>query len=266
MVDIDETLAMEDARTDFAQALKTGGVGGNDAIKLQPRFRFLDDVVRVEKLVFLRDTIFVPADNFLAFVLQRESQSELGADAIAVGPDMAHNAKGFALPNILKDSVYNLRVGFHFPARLLSRARIGFLDFVDDLKDAVTSNDRIVDDKLESWCVFEHNGAADEALDALAMAGEHVEPALLLLGIAQDTDEDHRRMQVAGNVNVVDSYQTGLTHRNFTANDFANLPFQEFTHPLESKRGHTRESQVIQISGPAGQGRGRLGAEAAHNF
>ena len=60
-----------------------------------PRLRFLEQAVGVEKFVFLRDGILVPAGDFFPFVLQGQREAELRADAIAIGPDVADNAKSF---------------------------------------------------------------------------------------------------------------------------------------------------------------------------
>src|SRR5579864_7658172 len=103
---------------------------------------------------------------------------------------MTHHAKCLALPNSIEDSVDNFRMGLHLPARLFGRARIGFLEFLDNLEDTIAANHGIINDKFESGRVLQDHGAADQALDALAMAGQEVQAALLLLCVAKNTDED----------------------------------------------------------------------------
>ena len=58
---------------DRAEALEAGRVGGHHAIELHALPGLLDDAVRVEELVFLRDAILVPADHLLAFVARAPS-------------------------------------------------------------------------------------------------------------------------------------------------------------------------------------------------
>src|SRR5579883_884540 len=128
--------------------------------------------------------------------------------------------------------------GFISGNALFALAGIGFLEFFDDLKDAIAAHDRIIDDELKCGSVFENHGAADQALDALAMAGKQVEPSLLLVGFAQDADKNDCGMEVSGDINVVDGHEAGLVHRKLAANDFPDLPFKEFAHALKSKRGH----------------------------
>ena len=57
--------------------------------------------------------IFVPANDFFAFVLQGERQAELRADAIAIGPDVADDAKRPALANAFEDAINDFRMRLH---------------------------------------------------------------------------------------------------------------------------------------------------------
>jgi hypothetical protein len=75
--------------------------------------RLLEQSVGIEKFIFLRDGILVPANDLFALALQHERQSKLGADAVAIGPDMPDNAKGFVLADDCKNAVNDFRVTFH---------------------------------------------------------------------------------------------------------------------------------------------------------
>jgi hypothetical protein len=123
-------------------------------------------------------------------------------------------------------------------ARLLVRAGVGFFEFVDDLKDAVAANDGVIYDELEGGGVFQDDGAADEALDTLAMAREQIQTALLLLGVAENADKDDSRVQVTGHINIIDRDQPRFANRELAANDLSDLSFQEFADALKSQRGH----------------------------
>ena len=57
------------------------------------------------------------------------------------------------------------------------------------------------------------------------------EASLLLVGIAQNTNEHHCRMQVAGDLDVIDGHQSGIGDGEFAANDLADLALQELAHP-----------------------------------
>jgi hypothetical protein len=96
MVNVDENFPVADALATLPSRSKARAIGGDDAVEFC-RVSVFETGRRVEEFVFLRDGIFVPANNFFAFVLQRQREAELRADAIAVGPDMADDAKGFAV-------------------------------------------------------------------------------------------------------------------------------------------------------------------------
>src|SRR5436190_23899255 len=63
MVNVDEEFAVANTGTDGPETLKTRGVCGNNAIKLQASLRPLQNHVRVEEFIFLRHSILVPAND-----------------------------------------------------------------------------------------------------------------------------------------------------------------------------------------------------------
>ena len=65
----------------------------------------------------MRQGILIPANRLLALPPQRQRQRQLGADAIPVGPDVAADAHGPALADLLQYPVNDLRMGFHEEAR-----------------------------------------------------------------------------------------------------------------------------------------------------
>src|SRR5260370_17249306 len=81
--------------------------------------------------------------------------------------------------------------GFIHQPRLFSRARIGFLEFLDYLEDSVAPHHGVVDDEFEGRSVFEDDGSAHQALNALAMDNQQVHPALFLLAIPQHPTKAH---------------------------------------------------------------------------
>lgn len=103
---------------------------------------------------------------------------------------------------------------------------------LDYLQDPVAARHRVVDHEFQSRSVFQNNGASHQALNALTVAREQTEPAFLLLGIAEDADENNCRVQVARDIDVIDRHQPRFIDREFAANDFADLALQEFAHPL----------------------------------
>ena len=74
MIDVDEELATGDAGADFSEAVKAGGIRGNDAVELMAGLGPLKQMLGIEELVFLRERIFVPAKDFLAFSAEGESE------------------------------------------------------------------------------------------------------------------------------------------------------------------------------------------------
>jgi hypothetical protein len=113
VVNVDENFPLRNASAGLAQPLEAGAVYGNDTIEFETTPRLLEQSVGVQKFVFLRDRVLVPANDFFAFVLQRQRQPELRADAIAIGPDMADDADGFAPANGVENAVNDFRVTFH---------------------------------------------------------------------------------------------------------------------------------------------------------
>ena len=61
-----------------------------------------------------------------------------------------------------------------------------------------------------------------------------IQAPLLLVGVAENADEDNRRVQITGDVDIIDGDQARFADRELPADDFANLALQEFAHALES--------------------------------
>src|ERR1017187_328992 len=113
MVNVDENFPVRDALADLSQALKARAIGGDDTVEFPAGFRLLKQSGGVEKFVFLRKEILVPADDFFAFVLERQREAELRTHAIAVGPEVADDAKGFAFADDIEHPINDFRITFH---------------------------------------------------------------------------------------------------------------------------------------------------------
>jgi hypothetical protein len=77
------------------------------------RFGFLDDLVRIKKPVFLRNRVFVPTNDLLAFGTQGQREAELGSNTIAVRADVTHNAESPAIADAVYDAVDDFGMGLH---------------------------------------------------------------------------------------------------------------------------------------------------------
>jgi hypothetical protein len=113
----------------------------------------------------------------------------------------------------------------------LFRGGIALLELIHNLQDAVAPHDGIIDQEFEGRCVFQHHRPAYKTLDAFAMLEEQGEASFLLFGIAQNADEYNRRMQVAGDLDVIDGNQAGIADSELTADDLTDLALQELAHP-----------------------------------
>src|SRR5208337_1090922 len=113
-----------------------------------------------------------------------------------------------------------------------------FFQLLDDLEHAVAAHDGIVKGKFQPRRVFQDDGAGDQPLDADTMLIETLKAALLLVGIAENADEDRRGLEVARHVHVVDRNQPALADVAFTADGFADGALQKFAHALESEGWH----------------------------
>jgi hypothetical protein len=70
VIDVDQELAVGNAWGDGTQALEAGRVGSDYAIEFKTCLGFLEEMIRIEKLLLLRIAVFIPADDFFALVLQ----------------------------------------------------------------------------------------------------------------------------------------------------------------------------------------------------
>ena len=74
---------------------------------------FREQALGVKELEFLRHGILIPDGDFFAFVAQRQGEAELRADAIAVGPDMADDAKRAVGADGFDDAVNDFGILLH---------------------------------------------------------------------------------------------------------------------------------------------------------
>jgi len=107
-------------------------------------------------------------------------------------------------------------------------------ELFNDLEDAVSALHRVIHDEAESWGVFEHDRPPNQALDAFPVLREQRKSAFLLLGPAQNTDENDSRMEVAGNVHVIDRNQAHFANLEFPADGFTDLALQKLADALDS--------------------------------
>src|ERR1051325_3233242 len=94
MADVHQQLPVLNTFAELAQALETGGVGGDHAIEGLAGRGGWEELLRVQKREFFRHTIFIPADDLFALFLQRERKAELRTDAVTVGSNVAGDANG----------------------------------------------------------------------------------------------------------------------------------------------------------------------------
>jgi len=113
MVDVDEHLPIVDAWPNGSQPLKAGGIGSNNAVETLTPLGLLDDMIRIQKPVFLRATIFVPTNNLLTLGAQGQGKTQLGTNAVAVRTDMAYDAESPAIANAVDDTVDDFGMGLH---------------------------------------------------------------------------------------------------------------------------------------------------------
>ena len=113
MINVDELLAIGDARACVAEAFEAGAIGGDDAIKFLAAFRLLKEVVGIEEGKFLGHRILVPDGDLFSLVFDREGEAELGTDAIAIRPDVAEDAESAVAADFFDDPVDDFGVALH---------------------------------------------------------------------------------------------------------------------------------------------------------
>src|SRR3954465_9456430 len=112
MIDIDEELALLNGGTDGPTALEAGAIGGDNQIEFFAGLGLVEEFFGVHEGQLAGQNVLVPAGDFLALVLQGHGEAELGADAIAIGPDVAHHTNGFALADGVQNPL-DQAGGFH---------------------------------------------------------------------------------------------------------------------------------------------------------
>src|SRR5436190_2736919 len=135
MIDIDEHFAIGYAPSHFPESVEARRIGCNNTVEFDASFGLLKKMLWIEKLVLLWQPILIPTDHFLSFAPKSMSQSELRANAIAVGTNMADNAKGSILANDMENLVNNFRMGFHYNAST-KESTIWGVNGSSDLKSA----------------------------------------------------------------------------------------------------------------------------------
>jgi len=95
--------------------------------------------------------------------------------------------------------------------------------FLNNLKDAVALFERFVKFEAQLGRVFENDGAADEALDVLAVPEQLREPRFLLFGIAENADVNGRLTEIPADADIIHRNQAGFTDRDFPTYDFTDF-------------------------------------------
>ena len=85
---------------------------------------------------------------------------------------------------------------------------------------------------------FKTTRLADHALNADAVLVEQLDAALLLVGVAENADEDDGGFEVAGHIHVVDGNQAAFVDVKFAADGLADFALQQFAHPFMSQIVH----------------------------
>ena len=113
MVNIDEFPALSDMLRHATQTLEARTIGCDHDIEAFSSDRFSHPLFRVEKPQFVRDRIFIPYRDVLPFTFQGQGESELAADAIAIGPYMSHHTDRPCLVQRRNDLLYNFWAILH---------------------------------------------------------------------------------------------------------------------------------------------------------
>ena len=113
MINVNECFAVFNGLSHDAQALECCAVCCNHQVKFAVPPRFLNNLVRIKKCVFIGDTVLVPTFHLFTLVTQCERQRQLRTNAITVGPYVANDANCAALANVIQNAIYNFGMGFH---------------------------------------------------------------------------------------------------------------------------------------------------------
>jgi hypothetical protein len=109
---------------------------------------------------------------------------------------------------------------------LFFAGRIVLLKLFDNLQYLVTTHYGVVSHELERRGIFKNYGAANEALNPLAVFGEECESPLLLAGITENADENNGGMEIAGDIHVVHCDEPGFGDIELAADNLANFALQ----------------------------------------
>ena len=113
MVDVDEQPAAGDGFANGPESLEAGAVGDDDAVEMAGPARAAQDFPGVEKSELLGHGVVIENGDFLAEVFQCESERELAADAVAIGPHVAAEGEGFPRARGLENLVQDFQASGH---------------------------------------------------------------------------------------------------------------------------------------------------------
>ena len=118
-------------------------------------------------------------------------------------------------------------------ADLFGIRRRCFFELFDDFEHPIAADDRIVHNEPQGRHILEDHRPGDESLNAIAMAREQREAALLLLRTSKDADEDAGGMEVARYVHIIDSDEAGIADLELAADGLADLALEQFPDALK---------------------------------
>jgi hypothetical protein len=113
VIDVYQHAALPDAVTNLAETLVAGGIHGHHAVELHAAARRADETAGVKERVLGRHGILVPAHHLLPQFAQGQGDGKLGADAVAIRPDVADDAEGAAAFDGLKNTLKGFGGHFH---------------------------------------------------------------------------------------------------------------------------------------------------------
>ena len=102
----------------------------------------------------------------------------------------------------------------------------------------ISTFDRVVDGEAEARCEFQDHLLRNVLLDERTGLAEQRHGGPLLLGIAEDADEDAGIPKVSSKLNVVDADEAGVAHGNLAAEGFADSALQKLAYALMSMGRH----------------------------
>jgi len=109
------------------------------------------------------------------------------------------------------------------------------VELLNYLKNAIAALSVFIHNKAKLRRVFEDHSVSYDPRETFAFLLQHGDGPFALVIRTDKSDVNRRGVQIAGNGDLVDGYNTDFANGQFAANRFSNLSFEKLLNALKSE-------------------------------